>query len=52
MKITGNPDMIGAFVTKTLDMNGNCGVHYDESLIDDDGLILSFKVANWLEDVR
>jgi hypothetical protein len=52
MEVHGNPDMIGAFVTKSLYMNGNCGVHYDESLIDDDGLILSFKVANWLEDVR
>jgi hypothetical protein len=52
MSVGGNPDMIGAFVTRTITMNGNCGVHYDESLGDDDGMIIGFKVANWLEDVR
>jgi len=52
MKVAGNPDMIGAFVTRSISMNGNCGVHYDESLADDDGMITAFKIANWLEDVR
>ena len=44
--------MVGSFATKSIHLNGNCGVHYDESLADEDGLITGFKVANWLEDVR
>jgi hypothetical protein len=52
MDVHGNPDLIGAFVAKSISLNGNCSVHYDESLADDDGIITGFKVAHWLEDVR
>ena len=43
---------MGAFITRSISMNGNCGVHYDESLGDDDGMITAFRIANWMEDVR
>ena len=52
LNVNGNPDLIGSFVTRTIDVNGNCSVHYDESLADDPGVISDFKVASWLEDVR
>lgn len=52
MQLHGNPDLIGAFVTRSITTNGNCSVHYDEALGDDPGLITSFRIANWLEDVR
>lgn len=52
MQMHGNPDLVGAFVTRSITTNGNCGVHYDEALGDDSGLITSFRIANWLEDVR
>jgi hypothetical protein len=47
----GNPDVVGAFVVKTLGGNGNTSWHYDEALATA-GLVTDYKIATWVEDPR
>jgi hypothetical protein len=47
----GNPDVVGAFVVKTLGGNGNTSWHYDEALAGA-GIVTDYKLASWVEDPR
>ena len=47
----GNPDFIGTMVCKSFASNGNIGWHYDRAL-NDDGELLDFRVASYVEDTR
>jgi hypothetical protein len=47
----GNPDFIGTMVCKSFNSNGNIGWHYDRAL-NDDGELLDFRVASYIEDTR
>ncbi|MEA3213662.1 MAG: hypothetical protein QOE70_6719 [Chthoniobacter sp.] len=46
----GNPDFCGSFVGKSFSGNGNCTLHYDESLAGLD--VLDFQKVSWIEDPR
>ena len=48
---SGNPDIVGAFIIKTLSGNGNTSWHYDEALAGA-GLVTDYKRASWVEDPR
>ncbi len=47
----GNPDIVGAFIVKTLTGNGNTSWHYDEALASA-GLVTGYKRVSWVEDPR
>ena len=47
----GNPDVVGAFIVKTLGGNGNTSWHYDEALAGA-GLVTDYKLVSWVEDPR
>jgi hypothetical protein len=47
----GNPDIVGAFIIKTLSGNGNTSWHYDEALLGA-GLVTDYERASWVEDPR
>jgi hypothetical protein len=42
---------VGSIVGKTVFMNGNSDIHYDEAL-SGDGYVTDYKVASWFEDNR
>lgn len=47
----GNPDFVGSFVCKSFTANGNCSLHYDESLAGF-GSVAGFVPVSWVEDNR
>ncbi len=51
MELTGNPDIIGAVVTKSFTGNGNTGFHFDKAL-GGVGIPNDYRIASYVEDVR
>ncbi len=47
ISFTGTPDIMGSMAGKTIDLSGNAGVHYDESLGTANGP--AFSVVSWEE---
>jgi len=47
----GNPDFIGTVVCKSFYSNGNISWHYDRAL-NDEGQLLDFRIASYVEDTR
>ena len=47
----GNPDFIGTMVAKSFYSNGNISWHYDRAL-NDEGALLDFRIASYVEDTR
>src|SRR5207245_2580946 len=47
----GNPDFIGTVVCKSFYSNGNISWHYD-LVLNDDGQLLHFRIASYVEDTR
>jgi len=41
----------GAFVGKTVKMNGTTDLHYDEALASG-GTVNNYKIVSWFEDTR
>ncbi|MBA3571633.1 MAG: hypothetical protein H0W34_06620 [Pyrinomonadaceae bacterium] len=51
VQLNGNPDFIGTMVCKSFYANGNITWHYDRAL-NDEGALLDFRVASYVEDTR
>jgi hypothetical protein len=51
VNFNGAPDFYGTVVGKTFYANGNITWHYDRAL-NDDGTVLGFKIASYVEDTR
>jgi len=49
--LNGNPDFIGTMVAKSFYSNGNISWHYDRAL-NDEGALLDFRIASYVEDTR
>jgi hypothetical protein len=52
LKISGDGELIGSIVAKSVDIGGTMQLHYDESLATQAGPVIDYRVASWIEDVR
>jgi hypothetical protein len=52
IQFTGNGDVIGSIVANSFSASGKLQLHYDEALASQAGLVVDYKVASWIEDIR